>query len=105
MSSQAKPFQTVFTSDVWQSPDGGFKHSFAKLDLNCEQSVYSGVVIVSNEHCSEAVATGVRELRSELPQLVKRIQGLPTVYWSREQDQATREKLLSKIGRHPVLVR
>ena len=58
--------------------------------------LFAGVVILFVEHSNKASAAAVNNLQSELPELLNRTQGSPTVYWSPEQDQGARDTLLSR---------
>ena len=87
---------------LWRSPDGNFKHSFLKLDFECEPDKHPGVVIVADEHYQHAFAAGVHNLERELPALLQRVQGKPVAYWWLEDDQNELKRILSGLSEHPV---
>lgn len=89
---------------VWRSPDGRFKHLFLRLDLGCEPDGYPGILIVTDERCTQAVASAVTNLRKELPQLLKATSGTPVAYWWLEQDAQKRKDMLSQLTERPVFV-
>ena len=97
----SKPMQTGGLCHSWRSPDGNFKHSFLKLDFECEPDKYPGIVIVADEHCQHAFSAEVRDLQRELPALLLQVQGKPVAYWWLEQDQ-NEHKILSGLTEHPV---
>ena len=86
----------------WQSPDGNFKHSFLKLDFECEPDHYPGIVIVADEHYQHGFAAAVKNLQRELPALLQQVQGKPVAYWWLEQDQNELKRILSGLTEHPV---
>lgn len=87
---------------LWQSPDGQFKHSFLKLDFDCEPDRHAGIVIVADENYQNSFAVTVQNLHRELPSLLKQIQGKPVAYWWLKSDQKERQRVLSGITEHPV---
>ena len=87
---------------LWQSPDGNFKHTFLKLDFDCEPDKYPGVVIVTNEHYENACASIVKNLQRELPALLKQVNGTPVAYWWLETDEKQAQSILASLTEHPV---
>jgi len=87
---------------LWRSPDGNFKHSFLKLDFECEPDKHPGIVIVADEHYQHAFAAVVQNLERELPALLQRVQGKPVAYWWLEDDQNELKRILSGLSEHPV---
>src|SRR5450759_1632563 len=87
---------------LWRSPDGNFKHSFLKLDFECEPDKYPGIVIVADAHYQHAFATAVKNLQRELSALLQQVQGKPVAYWWLERDQNKLMSILSGLTEHPV---
>jgi hypothetical protein len=87
---------------LWRSPDGNFKHTFLKLDFECEPDMYPGIVIVTDVHYQEVFAAAVQNLQRELPALLKRIEGKAFAYWWLEQDMNEAKRILSGLTEHPV---
>ena len=99
-----KPIQVGGTFYAWRSPDGNFKHSFLKLYPDCEPDNYSGIVIITDEGCRQATATLVKNLRKELPELLKAASGTPMAYWWLERDVQEAARILSALSEHPAFV-
>jgi len=87
---------------LWKSPDGNFKHTFLKLDLDCEPDKYPGIVIVTDEHYQHAIAKSVQNLNRELPTLLKPVAEKSVVYWWLQKDQNEVKRVLSGLTDHPV---
>ena len=94
--------QTGGMCHLWRSPDANFKHTFLKLDFECEPDRYPGIVMVTDMHYQYAFAAAVQNLQRELPALLKRIQGKPVAYWWLEQDKNEVKRILSGLTDHPV---
>lgn len=103
MNSKPKhAMQTGGMCHLWRSPDGNFKHSFLKLDFECEPDKYPGIVIVADEHYQHAFSAAVKDLQRELPALLLQVQGKPVAYWCLAKDQNELKRILSGITEHPV---
>lgn len=77
---------------------------FLKLDLTCEPDSYPGILIVTDEHCTQAVASAVKNLRKELPQVLKANPEIPVAYWWLEQDAQKLKEMLSQLTERPLFV-